>query len=85
MNLIKCYLGRFEGLKIPGETIRKAVVVAVKKEVGADISIEDVEYKNGRVYISAHPVIKQEIFLRHEKIANMVSEMSAGEKPKRIS
>ncbi len=65
---IKDLLLRFQNLLGTGESKKNLIAETISSVVGIKINTEDVEIKNGSVYLDIKPIYKSEIFRRKEEI-----------------
>lgn len=75
------------GLKniVLAEEIKKEKIVLVLKTIlKTEIKTEDVQIKNGVLFLNIKPLFKNEIFLKKEKILTMLTEELGKKAPKNI-
>lgn len=72
-NSIANYLEKFEKITPPERELRYATSKEVKESLGMEVNPEDISFKNGIIYIKAHPVIKSEVNLNKTSIIIGVS------------
>ena len=71
---ISDYLSKFKNITPPDKFVKDELVVVVKDVVGVDIEKEDIDVRNGTVFISTDPLIKNEIFLKKSEVLESLRE-----------
>ncbi len=66
------YLNKFKKISENRDFLRKAVSEAVKNICGIDIDPEDIDVRDGIARIRSKPIIKNEIFLKKNKIMDFL-------------
>lgn len=80
---LQLFFSKYEHLKAPNESIRKAFAEAVFEVVGAPVDISQVSFKNGTIYLLSDPYIKNGVLINKDKITSIL-ESKIGKKPDRI-
>lgn len=62
------FLSRFKKLGLPNETIRKMAIEVIYNICAVNVSLEDVSYRDGVVYIKLSGAPKSEIYINKQKI-----------------
>jgi hypothetical protein len=65
---IKDLLSRFRHILFSGEVKKESVREVISRIIKIQIKKEDIEIKNGTVYLNIKPIYKNEIFLKKEQI-----------------
>ncbi|MEX2052280.1 MAG: hypothetical protein WD991_01115 [Candidatus Paceibacterota bacterium] len=65
---IKDLLGRFSHLLSGGEAKKEGVLNIINETTGLQVKKEEIEIKNGTVYLNIKPIYKNEILLKKEQI-----------------
>jgi hypothetical protein len=71
---ISDYLSKFKNITPPDKFVKDELVSVVKDVVGVDIEKGDIDVRNGTVFISTDPIIKNEIFLRKKQVMENLKE-----------
>lgn len=75
-------MDKFSNLKPPKKFIQEETARAIKSVVHIDINPDDIEERGGVVYIKTkNSALKNEIFLKKEKILNYLKERAAKRAP----
>ncbi len=79
------YLARFKKLKPPADFVKSEIIKIIKDILGADLKATDITCKGGVIYIkSKNPVLKNEIFIKKEKILEALGKKLGTLSPKEI-
>ncbi len=79
---LKDFFLKFKNVLL-GEEIKKETIRSIISEVaGVSIKKEEIEIKNGTIYLDIKPVYKSEIFLKKEKILSRLEEALTKRSPK---
>ncbi len=79
------FLNRFKNLKIPKKFIQKEGARIIKEILNIEIGPENFEERNGILYIKTqNQFLKNEIFLKKEKILEKLKENLGDKSPKDI-
>jgi len=70
------YLSKFNKLTLPDESLRRAVCELLQEELGVALDRKYIKVHNRVIYVTASPVIKNEIFLRKEFFIQKIKEIS---------
>lgn len=81
MNLGK-FLDRFKDLKPPKKFIQDETAKAIKSAVNIEINPDEIEERGGIIYFKTkNSSLKNEIFLKKEKILNSLKERVGNRAP----
>ncbi len=75
---ISKYLERFTNLDKSRTFLADAVCEAIKEVCGFEIDLKNIEVKNGIARIKEKSILKMEIFLKKEKIMNVLKDKANG-------
>ena len=75
---IGSYLEKFKKFSQSREFLRNSVSESIKEVCGIDIDSKNIEVKNFTAKIKERPIIKSEIFLKKEKILELLKEKTEG-------
>lgn len=78
---IKDLLSRYNNTLLSGEFQKISICEAVSGVIGVQIKTEDVEVKNNTVYLNIKPIYKNEIFIKKEKIQNLLDQILGKKSP----
>ncbi len=81
---IKDLLARFEGILVKEEFKKEAVREIISKIVGFEIKSEELNIKNGTLYLNIKPIYKNEIFLKKERIIKELEKALGKKSPEDI-
>lgn len=77
------FLERFSNLRPPKKFIQEETAKAIKSVVNIEINPDEIEERGGVVYIKTkNSSLKNEIFLKKEKILNSLKERAGSRAPK---
>lgn len=79
---IKDLLARFNNLLVSGEFKKEMIREVISKAISVDIKSNDIEIKNGTVYLNIKPIYKNEIFIKREKIDALLENALGKKTPK---
>jgi len=68
------YLKKFTKITPPDDFLKEIILEGVKTEIGIDIDKKNITVSGGIVYIKTSPIIKNEIFMKKEKIISIIKE-----------
>ncbi|MDP6387900.1 MAG: hypothetical protein QGG63_01325 [Candidatus Pacebacteria bacterium] len=69
---------KFKKITPPDKLVKEVCIDTVKKIVGIDIEKDNIDVRNGIIFISADSIIKSEIFLKkNEIIKNLTQKLSS--------
>jgi len=68
------YLSKFKNITPPDKFVKDELVAVVKDVVGVEIEKDDIDVRNGTVFLSVDPIIKNEIFLRKKEVLESLRE-----------
>jgi len=83
MEQISFFLAKFKNLGLDDALAREAFIEIINKTLGVKLDQKSVRLKDGTFFVSAHPGIKSELFLKREKILESLSK-TLGEKKRSI-
>lgn len=70
------FLEKFKNITPPDKYVKEVFITVVKSVVGIEIEKEDLDVRNGVIFISADPIVKNEIFLKKSEIMkNLIKEL----------
>jgi hypothetical protein len=72
---IKDLLAKFSNVLFSEEIKKEAVRKAIAESINVEIKPQDVEIKNGVIYLNIKPIYKNEVFLKQEEISLKVQEI----------
>ncbi|MBT3283013.1 hypothetical protein HN375_02555 [bacterium] len=71
---ISDYLSKFKNITPPDKFVKDELVAVVKEVVGVEIEKDSIDVRNGTVFLSVDPIIKNEIFLRKTEVLESLRE-----------
>jgi hypothetical protein len=71
---ISDYLAKFKNITPPDKFVKDELVSVVKDVVGVEIEKGDIDVRNGTIFLSVDPLIKNEIFLRKGEVMESLKE-----------
>lgn len=71
---ISDYLAKFKNITPPDKFVKDELVVVVKDVVGIDIEKSDIDVRNGTIFLSIDPIVKNEIFLKKAEVLESLRE-----------
>jgi hypothetical protein len=74
MRTILSFLEKYKLFTPPDISLRKTVVEIIRDITGISLSVKNISVRNKIVYISASPLYKSEIFIKKEKIIDLLKE-----------
>ncbi len=81
---IKDLLARFDNILLSGEFQKDAVRRVISDYINTTISSEDIEIKNGTVYLNIKPIFKNEILIKRVKIDEALEKVLGKRSPREI-
>lgn len=66
MEQISFFLEKFKTLGLESSLVKDLFIKTVGKILNAELSSEDIKIKDGVIYVSAHPALKSELFLKRQ-------------------
>jgi len=72
---IKDLLGKFSHLLASSEFAKESVRDIISKTINVEINSQDIEIKNGTIYLNIKPIYKNEILLKKERIHALLGEV----------
>jgi hypothetical protein len=77
---IKDLLNRFSNILSSGEAKKFLIKEAVYETTGIQVSSEKIKIKNNIIFLEIKPILKNEIYLKKEKILQKLAEKLGGNK-----
>lgn len=71
---ISRYLHKFKNLTPKQDEVRESIINILKEDYNIEIDKENISYRNKKVFISTHPLIKNEIFINKKKLLDRIKE-----------
>lgn len=71
---ISGFLEKFKNITPPDKFVKDELVDVVKDVVGIDIEKENIGVRNGTIFISVDPIVKNEIFLKKREVLESLKE-----------
>lgn len=68
MKLLTDLLDQYKELRPPNDTIRRECIVVLQNTCNVTIPFEHVRFDNGTIYITAHPSVKNHIYMNKHRI-----------------
>lgn len=68
MFKISDYLDKFTSALSDGRALKDSIVKVIYTVCGVNLDLKTVDVRDGAVYINATPIIKNEIFLKKQRI-----------------
>jgi hypothetical protein len=68
------YLSKFKNITPPDKFVKDELVLVVKEIVGVEIEKGDIDVRNGTIFLSVDPIVKNEIFLRKAEVMENLKE-----------
>lgn len=81
---IKDLLSRFNNILSSGEGKAESVRKVISETIKVEIKKEDIEIKNGTVYLNIKPIYKNEILLKQDRILSRLEEVLGDRTPRDI-
>jgi hypothetical protein len=78
---IKDLLSNFENLLVSESFKKREVKRIILEEAKIDIKTEDIQLKNGTIFLNIKPIYKNEIFFKKDKILSKLRESLDKESP----
>lgn len=78
MENISFYLEKFKTLEPPHVSVKKAVARTVESMFGAILPAEHITIQNNTVYISTHPALKSELYMRKGEVLQEIEKVLLG-------
>jgi len=74
MKLLGSFFDKFNSFAIKETKKRVIICEILKKELNVDISIEQISFNNGIIKIKTSSIIKNQIYIKKEKLINLISK-----------
>lgn len=68
------FLEKFKNITPPDKFVKEELISAVKDVVGIAIEKDNIDVRNGTIFISVDPIIKNEIFLKKSEVMENLKE-----------
>lgn len=68
------FLEKFKSITPPDKFVKDGLVSVVKETTNIEIEKENIDVRNGTIFITADPIIKNEIFLKKGEIMQSLTE-----------
>lgn len=81
---IKNLLLNFRNLLLSGEVKKGLILEVIKKITGVLIKKEEIEVKNGILYLNTKPIHKNEIFMKQDQVLAELKESFGKKSPTEI-
>jgi hypothetical protein len=81
---IKDLLLKFNNLLVSGEVKKSLIAEVVSSVVGFQVNTEDVEVKNGSLFLNIKPIHKAEVFKKKETITLKLEDLLGKNHPKDV-
>jgi len=75
MKNISDFLGKFQIIISSDDDLKESIILAIKNTIGIVLNKKDLKVLGDTVFIKTSPVIKNEIFLKKEKIIKKINEI----------
>ena len=75
MKGISQFFDKFNNFAIKEIKKRQLIVQIIKNEIGEEIKIEDIIFRNNSIKINTNQIIKTEIFLKKQKILKEINKI----------
>lgn len=81
---LKDLLSRFNQVLLSKEGNKESIRSIISETIKVKINSEDIQIKNGTIYLNIKPIYKNEIFLKQDKIISKLKEVLGEKIPKEI-
>ncbi len=81
---IKDLLSNFSNILLKEEIKKDSIRDIISQAINLKIKREDIEIKNGTIYLNIKPIYKNEIFLKQEEILLKLKEVFNKKSPQNI-
>jgi len=81
---VKELLNNFNNLLLSNELKKNSVALAISEVVKIKIKTDQIEVKNGKIYLHIKPIYKNEIFLKQNEIFLKLKKIQDKNTPKQI-
>ncbi len=71
---IRSFLEKFKNITPPDDFLKKVFISAVLQELRISIEKSDIKIRNKTIYVSAPPVVKNELYIKKPLILKRVCE-----------
>jgi hypothetical protein len=75
MKQISSFLEKFSRLIKDNKDLKKEILLAVKSAANISLDEKNISIKNGTLYIKEKPQVKNEIFMKKEKILSSIEQI----------
>lgn len=75
------FLEKFKNIAAPDKFVKGVLIAVINDAAGVGIEKDDIDVRNGTIFLSIDPIIKNEIFLKKNEIMeNLTKKLSAYKK-----
>lgn len=75
------FLEKFKNIAAPDKFVKDVLIIVIKDAVGVEVEKDDISVRNGTIFLSIDPVIKNEIILKKNEIMkNLTKKLSTYKK-----
>ena len=78
MQEISFYLEKFKNISPPHDAVKKAVARAIERLFGEVLHSEHISVRNNTVYITTHPALKSELYIRKGEVLQEIEQALIG-------
>lgn len=68
------FLEKFKNITPPDKFVKDVLISVVKETTNIDIEKDNIDVRNGTIFISVDPIIKNEIFLKKGEVLENLRE-----------
>ena len=68
------FLEKFKNITPPDKFVKEVLIDVVKDVVSVEIEKDNIDVRNGTIFISVDPIIKNEIFLKKSEVMENLKE-----------
>lgn len=68
------FLEKFKNITPPDKFVKDVLIGVVKDTVNIDIEKDNIDVRNGTIFITVDPIIKSEIFFKKSEIIKSLTE-----------
>ena len=84
MREIKFFLEKFKNIASTDAVLKQVLINAIKHQTNITLTLKDLKFQNGIMFLTAKPIMKSEIFLKHEAIMAEVESLLTKSLPKKL-
>lgn len=74
MRPLEDFLGKIKKTILKEQILKEDIIFVIKKETGIELLKESIHNTGRKIKISSHPAIKNDIFLKKERILSSLKE-----------